>query len=74
MVCGVVVAGLEAIEAGFGVVVVAAIAEGIDACHSAGAADDIAPCVIGVACDRHILKAGDIGDQLDYIALQVLCN
>ena len=74
MVRGVIVAALEIIEAGFGVVVVAAIAERVNACHSAGAADDIAPCVIGVACDRLILKAGDIGDQLDHIALQVLCN
>ena len=74
MVCGVVVAGLEAIEAGFGIVVIATVAQGIDVCHTAGAADDIAPGIVGVACDRLILKAGDIGDQLDYIALQVLCN
>ena len=67
MVCGVVVAALEVIEAGFGVVVVAAIAEGVDACHGAGGCQDFAPGVIGI---------GRIGcavgvDELDHISLQI---
>ncbi len=67
MVRGVIVAGLEVIEAGFGVVVVAAIAERVNACHTAGGCQDFAPGVVGIG---RISCAAGI-DELDYIALQV---
>ena len=48
MVAGVVISALEIVEAGFGVVVIAPVAQGIDAGHCAGAGEQITPCVVGV--------------------------
>ena len=45
----VIVAGLQIIEAGFGVVVVATVAHGVKVDHVAGGGNDVAPRVIGVA-------------------------
>ena len=45
---GVVVAGLEVIEPGFGVVDVAAVAQGIDFCQGAGSGQDLAVGIVGV--------------------------
>ena len=72
MVCGVVVAGLEVIEADFGVVIVASIAQGVDVCHRAALGEDIAPSVIGIGCSRCVARAAGIRlNQLHHIALQV---
>ena len=57
---GVIVAGLEVIEAGFGVVIVTPVAEGVDLGKFTGSREDIALGVVGVAGDCFILKAGDI--------------
>ena len=46
---GVIISALEIIEAGFGVVVVAPVAEGIDLCHGAGGVGELTPGVVGVA-------------------------
>ena len=68
-VCGVVVAGLEVVEAGFVVVVVATIAEWVFIRHGAGLREDIAPCVVFVGC------YGTTGgsDQLYNVTLET-CN
>lgn len=48
MVGRVVIARLEIIEAGFVIVVIAAITQGIDACRCAGGCQNLASTVIGV--------------------------
>ena len=45
---GVVVAGLEVIEPGFGVVDIAAVAQGIDLCQGAGGGQDLAVGIVRV--------------------------
>ena len=58
---------MEVIEAGFGIVVVAAVAEGILLGHAAGLRENIAPSIIlirGSYCAILI-------DELDHVALQI---
>ena len=64
---GVVVSGLQVIEARFGVVVVAAVAQGVDGCQAAGGGQGAAVGVVGVA--GHCGTGGV--DQMDDVALQV---
>ena len=45
---GVIIAGLEVIEAGFGIVVIAAIAQGVDCGHGAGGGIYLAVGVVGI--------------------------
>ena len=79
MVCRVVISALQVVEAGFGVVDVAAVAQGVAADEAGrggspsggGIRGHVAPRIVGVACDFLIFKAGDIGDQLDDIALEI---
>ena len=49
---GVVVAGLEVVKAGFLVIVVAAVAEGVHLCQGAGSGKDLAVGVVGVGGKR----------------------
>ena len=65
----VVVAGLQVVEVGLVIVVVASVAEGVQVCKSAGFGQDIAPGVVGIAGDL-----GMIGCTVDphHIALQIL--
>ena len=49
MVRRIVVSALEVVEAGFGVVVVASVAERVDLCHGAGGVGNLTPGVVGVA-------------------------
>ena len=42
---GVIVSGLEVIEAGFGIIMVASIAEGVTVCEVGGVGQDCAGCV-----------------------------
>ena len=70
----IIISTLQIIEACFGIVVVASIAQGVNVCHGAGTGNDFAPCVIGVAC--HFLVFLNCGacvntHQLDNIALQI---
>lgn len=51
MVGRVVVAGLEIIEAGFGIVVVATVTQRIDFGHCAGGGQDVAGGIVGVGVD-----------------------
>jgi len=53
--CGIIVSGLAVVEAGFGIVVVAAVSEGVNGCMGAGGRDCIAVGVVfvisgGIAC------------------------
>ena len=65
MVRRVVIAGLEVIEARFGIVIVATVAQRVDAGHAAGDRQVIAPSVIGIG------RNGSAGSshELHYIAL-----
>jgi hypothetical protein len=69
---GIVVAGLEVVELGFGVVVVTAIAEGVDLGNfvGTGEVDDgtFTPSVVGVSGDGFAVLIGNSDD----IALQIL--
>ena len=56
--CRIVVPGLEVIEIGFFVVVVAAVTEGVNLFQSSGCGEDIAPGVVGV------LGGGLVGDRV----------
>ena len=74
MVCGVIISALQIIKSCFCIVVIATVAQGVNVCHGAGAGNDFAPCVIGVAC--HFLVFLNCGacvntHQLDNIALQI---
>ena len=70
---GVIISALEVIEAGFGVVVVAAVAEGVQVCDGEvlalgfGDAEDIAPGVVGIFRDSLV---GTVED-FHHIALAV---
>ena len=67
MVRRVVVAGLEVIEPGFGIVVIPAITQRVRACHAAGLRENIAPSVILIrGCYCAILI-----DELHDVALKV---
>ena len=68
---GVVIARLQIVEAGFGIVVITAIAQGILIRHAAGFRQKVAPCVVFVACDFFVFEAGDITDELYNVTLQV---
>ena len=64
---GIVIAALEVIEAGFGIVIVAAIAEGVDCGHGAGGGIYLAVGVVGI---RGHPGAGRI-DKVHHVALEV---
>ena len=51
MVCRVVVAALQIVEAGFGVVVIASVSQRVDSCEFAGCGNDFAIGVIIVSSD-----------------------
>ena len=46
----VVISGMKVIEPGFGIVVIAAVAEGVDGSQAAGLGQNITPAVISVTC------------------------
>ena len=48
--CGVIVAGLEVIEAAFRIVVVASVTEGVFLGQDTGGSQDLAVGVIGIGC------------------------
>ena len=64
---GIVIAGLEVIEAGFGIVIVAAIAQGVDCGHGTGGGIYLAIGVVGIG--RHSRAAGIY--QVHHVALEV---
>ena len=70
---GVVVTGVEVIEAALGIVVIAAVAEGVvhadSACGRAGNGDTGAPCV-GVGILHYKISRGVINSR--YVALEIL--
>ena len=72
---GVVVAGIEVIEPGFGVVVIAAVAEGVvhadSACGRAGDGNTCAPCV-GVGILHYKLSVGVVNSR--YVTLKILAE
>ena len=63
----VVISGLQVIEAGLRVVVVPAIAQGVDVREAAGGGEDVAPGVVGILCHRCVLAV----QKLDHVALGV---
>ena len=68
---GVIVAALEIVEAGFGIVDIAPVAQGVvgsqGAGHGTGGAEDVAPGIISVGYDS---CSGDVQDRR-YITLEV---
>ena len=64
---GVIVTALEIIEACFGIVIVAAVAERVDLSHAAGCRDDFSVGVIVICRD---LIAGGI-NQIHHVALEI---
>ena len=48
---GVIVAGLEIVEAGFGIVIIASVSQRVDFCEFAGCGNDLAIGVIIVSSD-----------------------
>lgn len=78
--CGVVVTGLQIIEAGFGIVVIAAITQRIGAGHAAGLRENVAPCVVGIGSVDCFRQANEIpvgvprrqgAENLNHVALLV---
>ena len=67
----IIITRLQVIESGLIIIIVPTISERVDLSQSTGAGHDISPCIIFVGCDRLILKAGDIMDQLHHVALQI---
>ena len=66
---GVIITGVQVVEPGFVVVVVAAVTEGVYGCQFSGSRKDVAPGIVGVGCHE-----GIIGRLIDFyhITLQVL--
>ena len=64
---GVIIAGLQVIEASFAIVIVATIAQGVDTCQGAGCGEDFAVGIVGVGCNR--VSSGV--NQVEHIALGV---
>ena len=64
---GVIVAALEIVEAGFGIVIVAAVAERVNLCEVTCCGNDF---TIGVVIICRNLIAGSI-DQIHYVALEI---
>ena len=73
---GVIIAALEVIESRFGIVVIAAVAEGIDRCEVAGLGEDIAPGIVGVGSDfgkaRNLVVGSFHPVDRGHVALEVL--
>ena len=65
--CGVIVSGLQVIETGFGIVVIATVADGVQVCELAGLGEN---CAVGVVSIAGHGLAGGI-DQMHHVALQV---
>ena len=70
---GIIVAGIEVVEAAFGIVVIAAVVEGVvhadSACGRAGSGNACAPCV-GVGILHYKLIRGVVNSR--YVALEIL--
>ena len=64
---GIVITGLQVIEPGFIIVVIAAVAQGVDACHAARRVNDLAVGVIFVGCYGHAVTV----NQTNHIALEI---
>lgn len=64
---GVVVAGLEVIEARLGVEIIASVAKGVNICKAAGGAQDASIGIISITCHRY---PGGV-DQVEHIPLEV---
>ena len=64
---GVIVAGFEIVHLKFGVVVIAAVAEGVNVSQITSGGEELAPGVVGVGGDGGSAGVEDAG----YIALQV---
>lgn len=60
MVRGVVVAGLEIVEAGFRIVVISAVAQRVNACHTSRLRKNVAPCVVGIGGVDRFRQANEI--------------
>jgi len=65
--CGIIVSGLAVVEAGFGVVVVASVTQGVDGCVGTGGGGCVA---VGVVLVPGSGVAGTV-DETNYIALEV---
>ena len=64
----IIIPGLEVVEPGFSIVVVAAIPEGVHVSKNTGLGNDIAPSIVGITCNTGM--TGIIDCQ--HIALEVL--
>ena len=62
-----IVSGLQVIEAGFGIVVIATVADGVQVCELAGLGEN---CAVGIVSIAGHGLAGGI-DQMHHVALQV---
>ncbi len=70
--CGVIIAGLEVIEAAFGIIVVATVAERVFLGQGAGGCEELAVGVIGIGSDGvsgRIHHAHDIALQVGHIII-----
>ena len=65
---GIVIAALEVVESGFGIVIVAPVADGVGGCEGAFGGEDAAPCVVGVGGKDCAVR----GNHALHIALLVL--
>ena len=66
---------LEVVEASFGIVVVASVAEGVSFCHFTGCRKDFTPSIVGVGCySTRFEDPSAVREdlyQFDHIALQI---
>ena len=69
---GVVITGLEIVETGLIVIVIAAVTQGVDACLRACSSNNLSPRVVGIGCDSRpgiIYQANDIALQIQNIVI-----
>lgn len=64
---GVIVTGQAIIELGFGIVIITAVAQGVDACHGTRCGNDLAVGVVFIGCYSHAVAV----DQANHITLEV---
>ena len=65
--CRVIVSGLEIVEAGFGILVIAPVAQGVDLRHGAAGTQDLAEGIVEIRC--YLVAAAVY--QIHHIALEV---
>ena len=70
--CRVIIAALQIIEAGFGIAVIPAITQRVDACHASGLRENVAPRIVLIGsdlCATHINELHDVALEVQNVII-----